>query len=108
MKYLIRDFIIGMKNLYKYAPIIWNTRPWDYKYILDMMKFQIQILHDYIKDRELECDETRIPKELDMKKVIDIIGQYEETTFDDNKWNELWSIIRKGKKSDHGMQGWWD
>lgn len=24
------------------------------------------------------------------------------------EWEELWDIIKKGKSSPHGMQGWWD
>ena len=24
------------------------------------------------------------------------------------EWSELWGIIEKGQKSDHGMMGWWD
>ena len=107
MKTIIRNFIIGIKNLYKYFPIVWNTRPSDYEYILDMMKFQLEILHESIKNGH-EIEETRKLNEEDIKRVLELFDMLKNDSYlDNNKWNELWSIIRKGKKS-QGMLGWWD
>ena len=77
-------YIYFWKNLYseckwiiwalkKYFKISTTMRPWDYKYILDMMKFQLITLRDFMRDKGIEVDETRLPKIEKMNKVIELI-----------------------------------
>mgnify|MGYP001565300421 FL=1 len=164
----------GIKSLIIYFPIVWNMRDWDYCHLLQMQKFQIKRLYNYIKKREMEVAETRIPKEKDMERCIEILNNliednyidklgglnsykypfkfkkinnkdkekltveyemieeekndiYEKVNFgtekeqeedsekikkahklEEEEWKELWDIIKNGKNSDFGMQGWWD
>ena len=69
------NFKIGIKNLIKYFKIVWNTRSWDYYYILEMLKFQITLLKNTIETESplQEADETRIPKVEKINKVLLIL-----------------------------------
>lgn len=41
LKYIIPNFLRGVKNLYFWFPIIWKDRDWDYSFLLEVMKFKI-------------------------------------------------------------------
>lgn len=70
-------------NFYKYSKIVSNQRPWDYQYILEMMKFQLQQLCDNIEKNGIEIDETRLPKIAKMKRVIEILNSQIEDDYAD-------------------------
>ena len=59
----------GIKSFIKYLPIVWEMRDWDYIYLFQMMKFQLNLLLKTIKKGH-EIDETRIPKEKDIQRCI--------------------------------------
>jgi hypothetical protein len=56
-KYYHKDFIVGIKNLWKWAPVIWNDRDWDDYYIYEIIRNKIKFQSDYIekKDRHLSA-----------------------------------------------------
>lgn len=54
----------------KYRKVVRKMRPWDYGSILQMLKFQIEILSEYIEFKGLEIDEDRLPKVDNMKRAI--------------------------------------
>jgi hypothetical protein len=56
-KYYHKDFIVGIKNLWKWAPVIWNDRDWDDYYIYEIIRNKIKFQADYIekKDRHLSA-----------------------------------------------------
>ena len=41
IKYYPKQFIIGMKNLYKWTPVIWKDRDWDDTFLFEIIKFKI-------------------------------------------------------------------
>lgn len=125
-----RQFKLIIKNLIIYFPIVINMRNWDYVYILGMMQFQLLELLKTIENG-LEIDETRIPKEHNIKKTLELlksITEYdylERSGYNDNRdyewgsdefhkinlkardleeseWNELFDILKRD------MRGWWD
>ena len=73
----------GIKSLIIYFPIVWNMRDWDYSLLLQMQKFQIKRLYNYIKKREMEVAETRVPKEKDMERCIEILNNLIEDNYID-------------------------
>jgi len=151
------DFKRGVKNLWFYRKIVWSMGDFDYAYILQMKKFQLERLLKVLENG-FEVEESRNPKIEDIKRCIELITNKlednyakrcgynsERTTIGFSKiegdgklyqminthpnpqsdeelrdifsrarelemeeWNELWDIIKKGNKSDHGMLGWWD
>jgi len=50
-----RKFLIGIKNLIFWLPIIWKDRNWDYYYILKMLKHKLKLM-----DKEQSCRYTKI------------------------------------------------
>lgn len=68
-------------NFFKYAKIISQHRPWDYEYILKMMKFQLKELCHTIEKYGNEVDEDRLPKIARMKRAIEILDAQTEDTY---------------------------
>jgi hypothetical protein len=51
-KHLHRDIIKGIKNLWKWLPLVWKDRDWDHHFIFETLKFKIQNTAKYIKDKD--------------------------------------------------------
>lgn len=51
-KFIPRNTIIGIKNLFKWFKLIWNDRHWDQSYLLTMIKFKIEGMADYHESRK--------------------------------------------------------
>lgn len=64
------NFKHGMRNLKRFFWVVWKHRGWDYQYNLDLLKRGMEV---YLTYPNYEVDETRIPKEKDMKRVIQLI-----------------------------------
>ena len=58
-RYYHKDFISGVKNLYKWLPIIWKDRDWDHFYIYQIIEFKLRGQAKYIgtKDRHTRAKE---------------------------------------------------
>jgi len=41
IRYYPKQFIIGIKNLYKWIPVIWKDRDWDDTFLFEIIKFKI-------------------------------------------------------------------
>jgi hypothetical protein len=50
-RYYHRDFKNGIKNLWKWFPVIWKDRDWDDHYIFEVLKFKLNKQADYIGGR---------------------------------------------------------
>ena len=72
----------GIKSLIIYFPIVWETRNWEYCFLLQMQKFQLELLLKSIK-KGSETDETRIPKEKDMERCIELLNNLIEDNYVD-------------------------
>jgi hypothetical protein len=42
-----RDFRDGMRNLYRWIPVIWKTKDWDRSFLLEMMIRKLRYHRDY-------------------------------------------------------------
>ena len=67
--------------LRKYFKIVTTMRPWDYYHILEMMKFQIEILCELMEKKGMEIDETRIPKQDKMRKFIELAERHNKDDY---------------------------
>lgn len=74
------DFKRGIKNLVKFFPVIWKTNDWDWRTIIDVQKFQLERLLKSIKEGN-EIDETRIPKEKDIERCLELINNLIEDNY---------------------------
>jgi hypothetical protein len=51
-KHLHKDIIKGIKNLWKWFPLVWKDRDWDHHFILETLKFKIVNTANYIKSHD--------------------------------------------------------
>lgn len=56
-KYYHKDFLYGVKNLWKWLPTIWKDRDWDDYFIYEMIRTKLKFQSDYIgkKNRHLSA-----------------------------------------------------
>lgn len=80
----IKDVYYDIKwtiiNLFSYYKIVSKMRPWDYMYITEMMEFQLKLLHNSIKNG-YEIDETRIIKENNIKRVLELLRNLHDCNY---------------------------
>lgn len=100
-------FYWPIKNFFTYKKIVSKTRPWDYQFILEMLRFQLNLLNNQIKKHDREMDETRIPKEKDMDRCIELLGNLIEDNYKercgyiykDRNWDQMWRPIDRSDES---------
>lgn len=58
LPYLHKDLAKGIKNLWKWFPLVWKDRDWDNHFIFEALKFKIENTAKYIKknDRYVGCE----------------------------------------------------
>lgn len=58
LPYLHRNVARGIKNLWKWFPLVWKDRDWDNHFIFEALKFKIKNTAEYIKkrDRYVGCE----------------------------------------------------
>ena len=58
LPYLHKDLAKGIKNLWKWLPLVWKDRDWDDHFIFEVLKFKIKNTAKYIKknDRYIGCE----------------------------------------------------
>lgn len=58
LPYLHKDLARGIKNLWKWFPLVWKDRDWDSHFIFETLKFKIENTAKYIKekDRYVGCE----------------------------------------------------
>lgn len=74
------DFKRGVKNLWLYRKIVWDMDDFDYNYILEMKKFQLEKLLKVLENGS-EIEETRNPKIEDIKRCIELISNILEDNY---------------------------
>lgn len=55
----INRFFWRIKNLIKWFPIIWNLFDWDYVYALEVFKFQLKNLADFLDSDKAYTEKAR-------------------------------------------------
>ena len=58
-RYYHKDFANGVKNLWKWFPVVWKDRDWDHSHILEVLKFKISKQADYISRRGIHINAKR-------------------------------------------------
>jgi hypothetical protein len=89
-----RDIKIGMFNLTKWLPIIWQDRDWDSEYIIRLLQFKLSNMEDFIRYKGhhlyAERDADTIHRAL---LYIDRILNYDHHSnifkHHDKKWGEV-------------------
>jgi len=83
------NFKYGIKNLKRFFWVVWKYRGFDFQYNLDLLKRGLEV---YLTMKNYEIDEDRIPKENDIKRVIEIIERREKSDYISEAEKELGEI----------------
>lgn len=124
---MIRRTITGIKNLIKWAPIIWKDRDWDHWYIYQILKTKLQHQADYtLKYGHLENSTKYAQQMLKCIEMIDvvqnekIIDEYlsliDISNIDELVWNNVAEADAKQaqakkdlfKYMEENIDHWWD
>lgn len=81
-----RDFIRGVKNIFKWAKIVWEDADWDHRYIITTLQFKIKNTADYITktQRHLNWEEDVKYMRICIKLIDKLWGDFnvEETQYE--------------------------
>jgi len=91
---LFIDLRQGIKNLWKWFPVIWNDRDWDQCYLYKFLHFKLQNMEDLHRNYGHSLDNRKIADKIKVcKLLLDrlIKDEYYENAFKnhDKKWGEL-------------------
>jgi len=84
----------GVKNLWKWLPIVWKDRDWDHYYLYKLLNFKfknMEYLHrnySHIKNGDIIADQLKVVKLLTKRLIED---NYIEKIWNDHdkKWGEI-------------------
>lgn len=114
----IRRIIKGIKNIIRWAPIIYKDRDWDYTYFYDILEFKLKSIADSIeKNQHHEGYEIhvanireaiRLIEVLRSEKYYDEVWEYYPNEFEENldahfaKYPKEYKEVLKGWKPKEG------
>ena len=59
-----RQFLAGLKNCIRYAPLVWADRDFDYAYLLALMSFKLDAMSRHIARHDRHVGSQKIAREL--------------------------------------------
>lgn len=70
---MFRNIKRGIKNLIKWTPVVWKDRDYDYQPLLEMMKFKLENMEDFFRNKGIAADAEERADE--MKVCIDLLDR---------------------------------
>lgn len=58
-RYYHKNLYRGIKNLFKWLPVIWNDRDWDHSYIFKILEHKLKSQAKYTGDRDIHVSAKR-------------------------------------------------
>lgn len=99
-KYLPGNIIQGIKNIFKWLPIVWKDRDFDYSYIIRALRFKIENTANYIeKHNRYEGNELDVQKMRLCLKLIDKIN----SDFYECEYQEYYKTNMFTEKLENGL-----
>jgi hypothetical protein len=79
-RYYPKNFIKGVKNLWRWFPTVWKDRDWDQHYIYEMLAKKIEFQAKYIEDRDFHTEAKRDAER--MRLVAKLIKLQQDEFYD--------------------------
>jgi len=111
MQKLIEFFI----KLFKFIPILWNYRHWDYTFILANMKASTELMLKSYIENEASAENIQ-----ELKRFIHLLDNQlkdeyyltndikEAMALEEKEWDELCEIFKGDKEiAKYGVKAWW-
>ena len=100
----MRNFIRGITNLWKFLPVVWRWRGWDYVYTYELFVRGLELQAEHIGKHQNHTDWKKCSKE-----IREAVGYWRVFTgldaqpeLKDNAWRLFHNLIKR-----RGM-AWWD
>ena len=84
--YKICRFTRKVLKVFKYIPVIWHDEDWDQEYMLDLLKFKLTYMRDYLANGVLAGQEKR-DISIQINQALDHINNYINA---DEKFEEIY------------------
>ena len=120
-KYFPLRFKTGIKNLWKWFPVIWKDRDWDHHYIFEILKFKLENqakhLHEFgyhesaQRDAELMMTCVRLIEKIQNEDYYEEMYNYEKLTSEIiNKYQAKHNKAKRllFKILAERIEEWWD
>ena len=94
IKYNMRSFIRGIKNLWRWFPVIWKDRDYDHVFTYDVLIKKLEFQRDFFLSKDACISNSKdTAKEIQtaidkLKRTMDPYEFYEKPVFE-NKWDHL-------------------
>jgi len=79
-RYMHKHFVKGVKNLWRWFPVIWKDRDWDQYYIYTILAKKLEFQAKYIGDTDLHTKAKRDAER--MRLVVRLIRLHQEDFYD--------------------------
>ena len=91
------NFKNGLWNLKKFFKVVWEWRSWDNAYNLNLYAKSLELyLEQSPYSPALEIDKTRIPKERNMKRVVELIKNRNDDNYIERVEEEMGRDVNYG------------
>lgn len=84
-----KDIPHFIKNVWRFRKELYKHDWWDYRFTLDMLERSLSIMEAQMSIKGMEVSETREPKILKMKRVLELLKNNREDNFIDRAEAEL-------------------
>jgi uncharacterized protein YbcV (DUF1398 family) len=89
--YRIKEYIRKIKNLIRWAPIIWKDRDWDYYFIYEILKHKLTFTEKYIREKGIHMynteDADSILKSIDLIDKVQTEYHLDKYLSEATEWN---------------------
>jgi hypothetical protein len=106
-------------KLFKFIPILWNYRIWDYTLILGTMKASTELMLNSYKKNEASAEDIQ-----ELKRFIELLDKHLKDEYfllatnpndvkkaveaEEKDWDELCAIFKGDKLNlKYGIKSWW-
>lgn len=90
----IRDICAGIYYVFKWLPVIWKDRQWDYVFILIILRHKLKMMRDFFNEDAIYVGADKDAKDMDlciklMNRLIEDDYLMNLFKYHDEKWGEL-------------------
>jgi hypothetical protein len=82
-RYYHKDFVRGIKNLFRWLPTIWKDRDWDSYYIYEIIRVKLEHQAKYIGDRDFH---TRAKTDVEKMRLVSKLIKLQQDDFYDMEY----------------------
>lgn len=98
----MKNIIIGIKNLWKFRKVVWDFRPYDYSFNLDLLIESLKLTSPHLRNGITLSgpdDADNIDRFIELHHFINTGSDFDK---EQEYWDEAMDILK------NEMTGWWE